>query len=244
MNGEQRTLEFTDSGAAIAHVQKAVTDLLDGQPAPRVLEAGCGSISRVDFGPTAHVVGMDIDAATLARNTNLQETILGDIETYDFPAGSFDAIVCWYVMEHLGHPLAALVKFAKAVRQGGVVVLAVPNVLTPKGLVTKFTPFWFHVAWKRYVNGRPNAGRPGFGPYPTTIPFSIAPEQLLAVAAAAGLDVAYAGFFEDDKQRQLRERLGVRGGIWQLVTAFVSALTRGRLDAERTELVVVLRRKG
>jgi SAM-dependent methyltransferase len=240
----ERTPEFTSYGAALAHVQKAVTDLLDGQAAPRVLEAGCGSMSRVDFGPEARVVGMDIDAATLARNTDLQETILGDIETYDFPAGSFDAIVCWYVMEHLGHPLAALVKFANAVREGGVVVLAVPNVLTPKGLVTKFTPFWFHVAWKRYVQGRPNAGRPGFGPYPTTIPFAIAPEQLLSVAAAAGLDVAYAGFFEDEKQRQLRERLRVRGRVWRLMTTLVSALTGGKLDAERTELVMVLRRNG
>jgi SAM-dependent methyltransferase len=228
----------------MVHVQQTVTDLLAGQPSPRVLEAGCGSHSYVDFGPAAHVVGMDIDSAKLAKNTRLEETILGDVETYDLPADSFDAIVCWYVFEHLGHPLAALVRFAKAVRTGGVVVLAVPNVLTPKGLITKFTPFWFHVAFKRYVAGRPNAGRPGFGPYPTTIPFAIAPEELLAVAAAAGLEVAYAGFFEDDKQRQLRERLGVRGRSWRVLTRLVYGLTGGRLDAERTELVVVLRRTG
>jgi SAM-dependent methyltransferase len=244
MMTEQPAPEFTSSEAARARAQEAVTNLLDGQPPPRVLEAGCGSTSRVDFGPTAHVVGMDVDPATLAKNSSLEETILGDVETYDFPADSFDAIVCWYVLEHLSQPLAALVRFAKAVRPGGVVVLAVPNVLTPKGLVTKFTPFWFHVAFKRYVQGRPNAGRPGFAPYPTTIPFAIAPEQLFAVAAAAGLDIAYAGFFEDEKQRRLRERLWVRGRLWQLLTKLVPALTGGRLDAEQTELVVVLRRTG
>lgn len=234
--------EFTTSGDALVRVQETVNELLAEQPAPRVLDAGCGSHSQVDFGPAAHVVGMDIDSAKLLKNTHLAETILGDIESYDFLPGSFDAIVCWYVFEHLSQPLAALVRFARALRQGGVIVLALPNVLTPKGLFTKFTPFWFHVAFKRYVLGRTNAGRPGFGPYPTTIPFAIAPEHLLAVAAAAGLDVAYSGFFEDDKQRQLRERLKLRGRGWQVLTRLARALSRGRLDAERTELVVVLHR--
>ena len=228
--------------AAMDQLQGAVDEALGGASRPRVLEAGCGSAAYVRFPGSAHITGIDIDPHQLERNTACSETILGDLETYDLPASSYDAIVCWYVFEHLRFPDHALVRFARAVKPGGVIVLAVPNVMTPKGLVTKYTPHWFHIAFRRYVLGRKHAGTPGHGPFPTTIPWTIAPERLLRLAASCNLEVAFQAFLEDGKQVQTREKFGLTGRRWEAAKRLVARLSRGRLDAARTELLLVLRR--
>jgi SAM-dependent methyltransferase len=229
--------------AVLTETQQIVGGVLSDRLHPRVLEAGCGSLAYIHFDSNSHVVGIDIDPLALERNACVTERVIGDIETYDLPADSFDAIVCWYVFEHLRNPLAALVRFANATRPGGCVVLALPNVLTPKGLVTKFTPFAFHVWWKRYVHGRKHAGTPGHGPYPTTIPFSIAPRSLLSVAEAAGLEVTYEAYFEDEKQLEARRKFGLDGAAWRLFRWATRVFSGGSLDAEKTEYVLVLTKR-
>jgi SAM-dependent methyltransferase len=226
------------------HVQSVINaELLAGNRPLRVLEAGCGSLSYVNFGDEAHIVGIDIDAVALERNKHIDESILGDVETYDFQPDAYDAVVCWYVFEHLKNPVAALVRFAHAAKPGGLIVVAFPNLMSPKGLVTKFSPFWFHVAFRRYVLGRKNAGKPGHAPYPTTLPFAMAPEPLISVAEAAGLEVAYAGLFEDDKQEQFRRQLRLVGSPWNWIVRAVAALSGGRLDADHTEVVLAFRKR-
>src|SRR3954471_24485664 len=236
------TLEQTTWPEAMDGLQRTVDDALTGLEKVRVLEAGCGSAAYVSFADNAHVVGIDIDPHQLERNTACHERILGDVETYDLTPSDYDAIVCWYVFEHLNHPDHALVRFARAIRPGGVIVLALPNVMSPKGLVTKFTPFWFHVAFRRYVLGRKHAGTPGHGPFPTTIPWTLAPDRLLRLARSCELEVAFEAWLEDGKQVQTREKFWVTGRRWELVKRLVRRLSRGRLDAACTELLLVLRR--
>jgi SAM-dependent methyltransferase len=212
------------------------------RPGARVLEAGCGSAAHVRFPDDAKITGIDNDPAQLARNTACDDTILADLETYALPASSYDAIVCWYVFEHLRHPEQLLVRFASALRPGGVVVLALPNLLTPKGLVTKFTPHWFHIAFRRYILGRKYAGTPGHGPFRTVLPWTMTPERLLGLAASCDLEVAFQAYLEDGKQVETREKFGLTGRRWEWVTNVVHRLSRGRLDAARTEVLLVLRR--
>ncbi len=222
-------------------LQGTVDDALRGSDRPHVLEAGCGSAAHVRF-PRAHITGIDIDPHQLERNTAVSEKILGDVETYDLPASTYDAIVCWYVFEHLNFPDHALVRFARAVKPGGVIVLALPNLMTPKGLITKYSPHWVHVAWRRYVLGRKHAGKPGHGPFRTTLPWTMTPERLLRLAACCNLDVAFEAYLEDGKQVQTREKVALTGKRWEMVKRLVRRLSRGRLDASRTELLLVLRR--
>jgi SAM-dependent methyltransferase len=233
-------LELSSPEQALAGMQQVVDDATKKWTRPRVLEAGCGSLERVRFTADAHIVGMDIEAIRLENNASIDEGVLGDIETYDFDENSYDAIVCWYVFEHLKDPLAALVRFAKAVKPNGLVILAFPNLMSPKGLVTKYTPFSFHVFFRRNILRRPNAGKPGKGPYPTTLPFAMVPTTVLNVARAAGLDVVYAATHEDDKQAEFRAKLRIPNGLWRAVTRLVARFTGRRLDAERTEIVLVL----
>ena len=46
------------------------------------------------------------------------------------------------------------------------VALTYPNRDSVHGFLTRITPFWFHVLFKKYVEGVKNAGKPGFDPYP------------------------------------------------------------------------------
>lgn len=105
--------------------------LLAGRAHARVLDAGCGPHGRVTLRAGAHIVGLDISAEQLAKNQDVHEKVLGDIQTYEFPPQSFDAVIWWELLEHVQHPERAL-------------ALAAPNVFSIKGPLTKFTPYRFH----------------------------------------------------------------------------------------------------
>src|SRR5258708_26398160 len=117
----------------------------------RVLEAGCGSASNLNFAGQVQLVGIDISEKQLARNTVLHEKIVGDVQSYEFPPDSFDAIICSDVLEHLSQPELPLRQFAHAIKPGGLVILTLPNVLSLKGFVTKILPHTFHNLTCRYI---------------------------------------------------------------------------------------------
>ena len=76
--------------AEVQSVQAAIDQHIANIETVKVLEAGCGSLSRVNLGDHKYVVGLDIDAPMLENNQALDEKILGDVETYEFPSDSFD----------------------------------------------------------------------------------------------------------------------------------------------------------
>lgn len=139
-----------------------------------------------DFPPDAHVVGIDLSEVALARHKRLDERILGNIETYPFPAESFDLVVCHYVLEHVDDPVAAIRNLASAVKPGGELDVQVPILGSVKGLVTKFTPHRFHVWCYRTLLREPNAGKEGYGPFPTTL--TITPKKLERELASRRFD--------------------------------------------------------
>ena len=75
-----------------------------------IYEAGGGSTSflPLDVLRRAHVTVVDIDEDQIRNNDYAQETILGDVQTYRFPPGSFDLVICYNVIEHLADVEAAL----------------------------------------------------------------------------------------------------------------------------------------
>lgn len=227
---------------AVAELQRCVDALLAERTGLRVLDAGCGPRLNVTFPDGAWVMGVDEDECALARNQAVHEAVVADLATWEPPPDSFDAIVSWYVLEHLDRPDQVLARFAGAARPGGLVVLAVPNLRSPKSLLAKFTPHRFHVWFRRRVLGRPRAGTPGHGPYPTTLRLSIDPGRLIRRAARLGLTVVHIGWYEDSKQQQLRHRFRLTGVAWRVVRGIVKVGSFGLLDAARTELLLVLRR--
>lgn len=219
-----------------------VIDRLSNHSAPRrILEAGCGSLSHLRF-ENAHVVGIDISEKQLARNKHLDEAIVGDVQTHELPERAFDLIVCWEVLEHLPSPELALENFAHAVKEGGLVVLALPNLLSVKGLATKLTPHWFHVWVYRRVFGIEDAGTEDRPPFKTYMKLSITPRSIKRFARRHGLTVEHFSTHESRSQKRVRKTKALFKAGFALLGACGKLLTFGRLDVTHSDYILVLRK--
>jgi SAM-dependent methyltransferase len=188
-----------------------------------------------------HVVGIDASRAQLERNNSVDDKVLGDIGTHRFDR-EFDVVSCWDVLEHLPRPDAALANLAGTVRPGGLLVVKVPNLLSVKGLLTKLTPYRFHVWMYRRVYGYEHAGIDDQGPFPTYMRRSITERGLRAFAARAGLSIVRVALYESEHQERLRARLRVGGLAGRVLDRAVRVLTLGVLSLTDTELLVVMRK--
>ncbi|MCT7368212.1 class I SAM-dependent methyltransferase [Mycolicibacterium llatzerense] len=222
-------------------VQEVVDRLLEGKDRPRVLEAGCGSLSRVTLPSGRVLVGIDIEQRQLDRNTSLDEKILGDLQTMATPVAGYDLVLCWDVIEHLPLPMNALERMTAALNPGGGLVLAFPHLWSLKGLLTKFTPFFVHALFYRYVVGDKRRSDE-WDQFPTFFRACIAPAKLRGWAAEHGLEVAYDEVYEGPVQTGLRARNRLLDRSFAALGAVSRVLSRGRLDLGLSDCVLVLRR--
>lgn len=224
---------------------KAVVQRLTCDVVPvRVLEAGCGEYpSPIGLEEAeSFIVGIDVSQRQLDRNGWADQKIHADLETYDLPAAQFDVVVTWDVLEHLATPERVLTKLSEAVRPGGLLVVKVPNVLSAKGLITKLTPYRFHVWVYKQVFGYTNPGKDDRPPFRTFLHRAIAPRALLRFARDHGLSVEMFAAFEADKQTNVRARYRLTGRLWRVIRRVATGITLGRIDPEATELIAVFRR--
>ena len=102
-------------------------------PPGRVLDVGCstGYLAERLQQRGSTVIGLEMDerAAELARRF-CEAVYVGDIETMELPfePGSFDAIVCGDLIEHLRDPQAVLSRLRPLLKPGGRLVLSTPNI--------------------------------------------------------------------------------------------------------------------
>jgi SAM-dependent methyltransferase len=202
----------------------------------RVLDAGCGrECVLVDIPEDAYVVGIDLDRDALALNSRVNEIIVGDVQSYPLPDQEFDAVVCVNVLEHLPDPKAALANMTRALKPGGTMSLGLPNLMSPKGLITKFTPLRFHVWVYRRFYKMQEAGSPGHPPYKAYHRWVIRPAGLRKLAPQLGLEVTSCEIYESGRIRELFDE-------HRLLNTIVKALWPG--DPMLTECRMTLRRVG
>jgi SAM-dependent methyltransferase len=207
----------------------------------RVLEAGAGSRSHLRLGANAYVVGIDVSEEGLAKNSGLHQKILGDLETFPLEPSSFDIIFCWDVLEHLKHPEKALQSFHRAIREGGLIVLGGPVVTSLKGMITKYTPYWFHDLVYRYLLRRKPSGGSGH-PFPTYLRYSISPNSLHSFARQNHLSVEYFTVYEEMMQVRLKQRFWAIGFLFRFVGPILKFLSFGIIDPQITDFTMVLRK--
>jgi SAM-dependent methyltransferase len=226
-----------------AQIQSALDHFIAGQSRPlRVLEAGCGSLSNIRLGSNVHIIGIDVSAEALAQNATIHKGIQANLETFDLGDSEYDLIVCWDVLEHLAKPTNVVRKFLRAVKPGGLILLALPNVRSLKGLVAKYTPLSFHLFVHRLIYGQRAGNAPGYEVCPTYLCYSIAPRSIAKLATHHAFDVDLFSIYESGMQRRFRERFGLVGKPWQVVRILVRLLSVGVIDAEATDCILILRR--
>ena len=120
--------------------------------ANRILDVGCGTGA---FGEALRhqrerlVVGITYskEEATLAQQT-LTNVYCCDLNDFDLSRlGTFDCVVMSHVLEHLYHPDEFLLKVKEILEPGGVIVVALPNVLVWRQRIQFLIGRWRYQDW-------------------------------------------------------------------------------------------------
>jgi SAM-dependent methyltransferase len=126
-----RAEAFRDSFAKLcAHTAPALLDAAGVRSGTRLLDigTGIGTVAAAACARDAEVTAVDAEPSMveLARRTvpsaDVRQAVLPDLP---FPAGSFDAVVANFVLNHVGHPAAALSAMRAVTRSGGRVAATV-----------------------------------------------------------------------------------------------------------------------
>src|SRR5262249_21258069 len=133
--------QFTRQAAPFAAMPAhAGADILDQirlaarlAPASRVLDLACGPgpVSLALAPPAAHVTGLAVTPAMLAKARDLQRERglanvswdLGRADALPYPDRAFDAVVTRWSFHHLLDPRAALAEMVRVCRPGGRLVV-------------------------------------------------------------------------------------------------------------------------
>jgi len=203
---------------------KFLNDKLKGRTKLDVLEAGCGSLKKISFNQSVTLTGIDISAKQLERNIYLDKKIQGDLHTYKFQPSSFDVIVCWDVLEHLEKPNLAMDNMVNSLKPEGLLVIKLPNLLSLKGLITKYSPYSIHVLYYKLVYKKADAGKNDSGPFKTFLKPEVSPPSLKKYAVSRGMSVVYFDLFDimDESYTFKRTRFPK---MWRGVYRFFKSLS-------------------
>jgi SAM-dependent methyltransferase len=136
----------------VARINSVDLDMLNVAAGDRVLDLGCGrgehTIALAQAGLTA--VGADADPALLeilrvsaAKAGVSCGTWLQDLQAGLPEPGTFDAVICLEVLEHVPNYRVAMAEIVRALRPGGRACIAVPTALTEL-ILHSMHPFYVH----------------------------------------------------------------------------------------------------
>lgn len=205
----------------------------------KVLDAGCGYKLPIDVPRDVHLSGIDNSPAMLEKNTNADELILGDLQTYPLPANEYDAVICWWVLEHVPRPADALINMSSSLAPGGLLVLGIPHLYSLKAFVTKLTPYRFHVWVLRHIYGVADAGKPGVEPMPTYLRRDLAPQRVKEIVGRHQLRPVYTVTHRSGAESSLPRPVRA---VWNAIAAIARALTLGRWDPHSDEYIAIFRK--
>jgi len=137
-----------------------------------LLDLGCssGGFLASMQGPSWKLFGVEMSevVAMRARNRCGAEVFVGDILDAPFPPGSFDAITCFHVFEHLYQPGEVLAKISAWLKPGGVFYTMMPNIDSAGARI--FGSYWYALELPRHL-------------------YHFSPASLRGLANTAGLEI-------------------------------------------------------
>jgi len=118
-----------------------------------LLDVGCGVGAFVRAaslaGFQAQGIELSAQAVEFGRRAWGITVRHGDVLEERYPAGSFDVVTLWQVLEHLAQPIATLQRIHQLLRDGGLLILAVPNFASIQSRV--FRSRWYHLEVPRHL---------------------------------------------------------------------------------------------
>jgi len=152
MNGGKNITVGTHNAAVR---EKWIEQALQSVPAgDRILDAGAGECQFRRFCQHLNYVSQDLAQYDGSGNDAGLQTGTWDTSAIDIvcdicdvpePDGSFDAILCTEVLEHLPDATPALKEFSRLLRPGGRLIMTAPF-----GSLTHFAPYHFATGFNRY----------------------------------------------------------------------------------------------
>lgn len=120
-----------------------------------VLDAGCsrGDPDLPAIRRARYTVGCDADMAGLRANTIARHRVFTPLESLPFRSGSFDLIVCKFVLEHVTEPVRVIREFFRVLRPGGVIAVLTPNRWSLFALVSRAVPHRLKQRIKKHLFG-------------------------------------------------------------------------------------------
>ena len=231
-----------DSRLCIAKLEQAIVSRVADSRAIEILEAGCGRQWDLRLGGLPYrLTGIDLDREALDYRLHvvkdLHEGILGNLSDHDFRDRQFDVVYSAFVLEHIEHADKVMRQFARWLRPGGLLILAIPDPDSAYGFVTRMTPHWFHVQYYRRLYGFKDAGKPGFGPYKTHYDRLVSRDGIHEFCARNDLAI-----FAEYGTRNGPPRQAWRKTVIRVATGAIALLSFGRLASKHDNLLYIIQK--
>ncbi len=140
-------------------------------------------------------------------------------------------MISWDVLEHLNDPRAAVKNLASSLRPGGILILAIPNLRSFKGITTKLTPFSVHLFFYRHVAKGKYVDTDQRNQFRTFLRRDIAPKALQQLLLSEGCDVAFLHLYEGPVPTRLRKQYR----WFDLMSRAISTVSRGHQRPNRLD---------
>lgn len=100
-----------------------------------VLDLGTGIGGNLaDLAPVHRVVGVELSVAAATQAAITAPVVVGDGARLPFRTGSFGAVVCTEVLEHVDEPVAVFAEISRVLRPDGIAYVTTPNYANLAGL--------------------------------------------------------------------------------------------------------------
>jgi 2-polyprenyl-3-methyl-5-hydroxy-6-metoxy-1,4-benzoquinol methylase len=205
-----------------------------------ILEAGCGTAWPLDLkGIRYRLTGIDANADALAirerDHGDLDRSIVGDLRQGDLYNEQFDVIYNSFVLEHVPNAELVLDNLRSALNPFGVIIVRIPDRRSVYGFLSRITPFWVHVLYKRYVAGIKTAGTPGHDPFPTIYDPVVSRDGMRRWCAESGMTIR-----DEVGWNYAISRSGLVSIAVDLLIRLIRILSLGKLAADHVNLTYVL----
>jgi SAM-dependent methyltransferase len=222
---------------------RRIREYSEGHPGKlRILEAGCGRRWNLDLaGVDFHLTGVDANAESLRIRVDeagdLDEAIAGDLRTVELPLRGFDIVFSSFVLEHVAGAEQVLDRLVEALVPNGLLLLRIPDRASVYSFITRHSPHWIHVQYKRRVRGIKQAGTLGRGPFPTVYDPVVSWDGITDYIARHSLEL-----IDSYSSNSHLNFFGKRAPLVNRGLHAVAAVSLGRLTADHANLALVIRK--